>query len=905
MNIRNISLWLLCLGCVWSVEAQESKRAMTFDDLVGWNRISDKTISGNGKWVAVQLEPWEGNSTVQLFQAKGKEAAVFPSGSRPVFTPSGDYLLITEQPTKEVLDSLKLRKVKKDKFPKNKLIIYKNVTGDTQVIDSLKSYKMPEWGDWIAWQRDVKDSVLYLRQADGGRAVQFPSVTNYKFSKEGNTLLYVSQKGKERKESGVYTFNPQVGSSATLYEGPGEVKKAAVSKTGDRVAFILDSRPDSTATSRLSLWFSDNHALAQKIAEEGNDAFPQGWVINEYTEPYFSDSGERLFFATYPRPLQKDTTVLDEYRPKVHIWNWQEEKQYTQQLVDKEQDRKKGYLATYHPATGSIIQLATLEVPDITLAKKGDAPFALASTTRPYSREQMWEGRSLRDIYKVDLSTGEKELLKKAFITSMRLSPEGKYGYWYNPQDSSWYARSFDTEKEVRLTFPSWFKAYDEDNDVPDYADSYGIAGWTEDDGRVLIYDKFDIWQFDPAGVESAENLTVDGRTRNQSYRLIKLDKEQTYVDTRRPQLLSMFDYTTKGSGYYSAKLSSPAAPKELLAGNFLLKTPVKAKNSDAVIYTAESFERFPDVLLSDLRFKKSLQLTHANPQQSDINWGTAELVKWTSLDGIPLEGVLYKPADFDSTRQYPMIVNFYERNADNYHAYRQPEPHRSTIDYHFYNSHDYIIFNPDVRYKDGHPGQSAYNSIVPGVNMLLERGYIDPRRIGAQGHSWGGYQVADLATRTPLFAAIESGAPVVNMFSAYGGIRWGTGRNRSFQYEHGQSRIGKTPWEAPELYRENSPLFNMDKVQTPILIMANDNDGHVPWYQGIEYFVALKRLNKPVWLLNYTGEPHWPMRMANRIDFQKRMFQFFQHYLNNRPMPEWMKEGVPAVEQEYKLGYE
>jgi dipeptidyl aminopeptidase/acylaminoacyl peptidase len=192
----------------------------------------------------------------------------------------------------------------------------------------------------------------------------------------------------------------------------------------------------------------------------------------------------------------------------------------------------------------------------------------------------------------------------------------------------------------------------------------------------------------------------------------------------------------------------------------------------------------------------------------------------------------------------------------------------------------------------------------MSGVTALIAKGYVDEKAIGAQGHSWGGYQDAYLATRTNLFAAIESGAPVVNMFSAYGGIRWGSGLNRSFQYEHGQSRIGKSIWESPLRYLENSPLFDMDKVQTPILIMANDKDGHVPWYQGIEFFVALKRLQKPAWLLNYTGEPHWPVRMANKMDFQKRMFQFFEHYLHAQPMPKWMSEGVPAVDRDFELGY-
>ena len=192
----------------------------------------------------------------------------------------------------------------------------------------------------------------------------------------------------------------------------------------------------------------------------------------------------------------------------------------------------------------------------------------------------------------------------------------------------------------------------------------------------------------------------------------------------------------------------------------------------------------------------------------------------------------------------------------------------------------------------------------MPGITSLIAKGYVNEKAIGAQVHSWGGYQVAYLATRTRLFAAIESGAPVVNMLSAYGGIRWGSGLNRSMQYEHGQSRIGGNIWEMPLQYIENSPLFNMDKVTTPILIMHNDADGHVPWYQGIEYFIALKRLQKPAWLLNYTGEPHWPMRLANRIDFQKRMFQFFHHYLQNAPMPKWMNEGVPAVDQDFELGY-
>src|SRR5690606_12922672 len=117
--------------------------------------------------------------------------------------------------------------------------------------------------------------------------------------------------------------------------------------------------------------------------------------------------------------------------------------------------------------------------------------------------------------------------------------------------------------------------------------------------------------------------------------------------------------------------------------------------------------------------------------------------------------------------------------------------------------------------------------------------------------------QTSYLVTQTDLFAAAESGAPVSNMISAYGGIRWGTGMSRQFQYEQTQSRIGGTPWQYPLRYMENSPIFFADKVRTPVLILHNDQDGAVPWYQGIEYFMALRRLGKEAYLFNYVGEDH------------------------------------------------
>lgn len=891
--------FVACLGSLSPAFAQNASKSLTVDDLVTWQRITDREISDNGKWVACKMEPWEGDATVYLYAAQGQETATFSPADKFAFSASSGYLVVTQTPGKSTVDSLKVLKTKEDKMPMNTLVIY-SVAGKKETIDSLKTFKLADEADWIAYQRGRKDSTLYVRSLDGSKTFQFPTVTDFQFAKKSGMLYYTSA---AEGEAGIFTLNPEKGSPALIKEGKGVFKQTTFDEKGERLAFLYCADKDSSYKA-LSLWLSEHNAPAKEIATRGNKAFPAEWVINENGMLQFSKSASRLFFGTSPEPRQKDTTQLAENRPNVQVWSWDEPVQYTVQNYNKEKDLKKSYQAVYNLGNGSIFQLANEELPNIQLGNEGDAALALLSTSRPYSLSSMWEARTRSDYYTVSLDNGERKQIAQADYGRFRLSPQGKYAYWYGETDSCWYTIALAEGKRYRLTTPESFPAWDEENDVPNHPYAHGAAGWTANDQNLLIYDRYDIWKFDPTAATSPINLTVNGRKEKLSYRLEQLDKEARFIDLGKPQLLKGFNETTKGYGFYNARLSAPAAPKTLLAGNYMLRSINKAKNTDDVIYTMETFRQYPDIHYSTLAFKKSVQLTHGDKQQEGFIWGTAELVSWISLDGRPLEGVVYKPANFDPNKKYPMMVNFYERNSETLYNYRMPEPHRSTIDYHLYNSNEYVIFNPDIRYVDGYPGESCYNCLMPGITMMIAKGYINEKGIGAQGHSWGGYQVAYLATRTNLFSAIESGAPVVNMFSAYGGIRWGSGMARSFQYEHTQSRLGATPWSSPLRYLENSPLFTMDKVQTPILIMHNDADGHVPWYQGIEYFVAMKRLGKPCWLLNYTGEPHWPMHMANRIDFQRRMFQFFNHYLKNQKMPKWMSEGVPAVEQPFELGY-
>lgn len=913
----------------------QGKKAMTIDDLVTWNRISERVISDDGTLMAFKTEPSQGDPVITLFDGNGVLKATFGCATGAAISADSRFLFFTIKPPDDEVRLLKLRKTKKEDMPADKLGIYNAATGVTDTIDHLKSYRVPsKWSGWIAWQtespkekpaspadtaargngngkvRKPKNEsadngyTLFIRNLTSGLTDTVRFVTEYLFAAEAEKLMYATTGEDSIRQPGVAIIDLKKGEKIMLYTGKAKYRQLTMDKKGERAAFIISFDEKDKAGNSYSLCSWNGKGLATVAATKGTAGMPEGWIINENAKLSFAGNSPRLFFGTSPGYKIRDTTVLEEDRANVDVWHWSEATLHSAQVIRKGRDSKKTYTAVYHTDRGMVVQLATTEMPDIQLPPEGNGTMALGLSSLPYELESMWKGDAAWDLWTVDINTGTAVRIKKNLGARPGFSPGGRYLSWYNGADSSWYSYDVTAGKETRLTTPSILRVWDELNDVPDLPGSYPAAGWLKDDRAFLVSDRYDIWSLDPLASRPPQNITGNGREKGIRYRLLDLDPEDEYIDPTDKQYLIGVNETTRAEAFYSVDIRKKDVPVMLAGGDFSLGTPVKARKADRLIYTREDFRMFPDYLLTDLSFSNEKRLTDANPQQKDYLWGTAELVRWTSLDGRELEGLLYKPENFDPKKKYPMIVNFYERSSTELNRHKIPEPGRSTIDYHYYTSNGYLIFNPDVSYVDGYPGQSAYNCVMPGIMSLIGKGFVDEKRIGAQGHSWGGYQVAYLATRTNLFAAIESGAPVVNMYSAYGGIRWESGLNRSMQYEHQQSRIGATIWEAPHLYWENSPLFAIEKVNTPILIMANDQDGAVPWYQGIEFFIAMRRLGKPAWLLNYNGEPHWAQKLPNRIDFQKRMAQFFNHYLKGEPMPVWMKDGVPATEKEFTLGY-
>jgi dipeptidyl aminopeptidase/acylaminoacyl peptidase len=933
--MKNALILITFLFFAESVFAQSVKKPLTHKDILKWERITETVISNNGKFIVYKQEPWKGDPTLKITTPKAEEIISVKCGTDAQITFDSKFVVFTLKPAEDTIRQLKLKKTKKEDLPINKLAIFYLETRKTDTIEKLISVKVPEkWASWIAWQTEVpKDTTkkakaeaegkakaeakkedekvypLFVKNFKTGVTNEFPAVSSYLFAEEKEVLVFISEGKDSTFEAGVYVLNLPENSTQKIFDGKGKFKELTVNITGEKVAFIGDISEKKKDAANYSLYYWNKTEKALEILNNANPAITEKWEISENGRLSFSENGNRLFFGTAPKKAPKDTTILEEEIPVLDIWHWNEEELQSAQIVNKNRDLKKSYLAVFHLDSEKAVQLETQVFSGIRQIKKGDSDKLVAWSNRPYAVQSMWEGSPERnDFYLVDINSGEAKIFKKDSRATPQVSPGGKYLYWYNAIDTSWYSYHIQTEKEFKITSPATVQCADELNDVPNFPDGYRAAGWLENDEAFLVYDRFDIWKVHPENQEKPINLTQNGRQKNISYRLVKFDEEpgsrrvgsgdEKGINPKEPLFLTGHNEITRADGYYLIDLNKSATQKELISGNFKLNTPKKAKDAEVIVFTKEDFQTYPNLLATDLSYKKQQKISNAAPQQKDFIWGTAELVSWTSLDGRKLEGTLHKPENFDPTKNYPMIVNFYEKSSQTLFSYRMPEPHRSTIDYHYYTSNGYLVFNPDIYYKEGYPGEDAFNCVMPGVTALIEKGFVDEKHIGAQGHSWGGYQVAYLATRTNLFAAIESGAPVVNMISAYGGIRWTTGLNRSFQYEHQQSRIGKSIWESPLRYIENSPIFTLDKINTPILIMHNDDDGAVPWYQGIEFFTGLRRLQKPAWLLNYNEADHWPTKLRDKHDFQIRMAQFFDHYLKGEPMPKWMKDGIPAVEK-------
>jgi len=860
------------------------------DSMIKISRIkSYKTPEKGSGWIAYQME-----KTLPDTSAKKKPVPDSLKARIDMLTKLADSLI------RKSLDSVKGKIDKEEVIAAAKKAvkeIYKKAD-DTQAAEEITD---AEGDDVPGATAAAEGTDLFVRNLNTGAIRSFKMVSEYLFDEKGKQLLIEITKNSKDSNSKalVLMYHLTTGVTDTVMKAMNDAKNFVFDENGNQLAFVAERDSSRKSLQKYyKLWYYKlNTDSAVVIAHKNSVGMKIGSTVSENATPLFSKDGQKLFFGTAPIQPAKDTTLVDFELARLDIWHYNDDYLQPQQLKQLQQEMRRSYMAVTKPGSNEIVQLGTEDAENILLVDEGNADWVLAQSTKGFRSSLQWEGRTKSVAYIINTNTAARTQIKNNSFGNYMASPRGNYVYWYNPELKHYFTYNVANGTIKNITEKIKVPLYDTENDVPDFPRAAGSTGWVSADEYFLVNDEFDIWQVDPNGKEEPKNITNGfGRKNKTAFDYIRLDPEKRFLEPGENILLAGQNKLNKQAGYYLKKIDVISDPVKQGMGAYANGPLLKAKSAGQYLVqrsTPAASELFYGSTPSD-----AIAVTNIAAQQSDYNWLTSELVHWKMFDGKMSEGILYKPQNFDPKKKYPVIFYFYERNSDGLYNYRAPAPSASTINIPYFVSNGYLVFDPNIYYKTGEPGQSAYNSVVSAAKYLATMPWVDAANMGIQGQSWGGYQVAYLVTKTNMFRAAGAGAPVANMTSAYGGIRWGAGINRQFQYEKTQSRIGATLWQRPDLYLKNSPLFAADKINTPLLLMHNDADGSVPWYQGIEMFTALKRLNKKVWMLQYNGEDHNLVERKNRKDLSVRLSQFFDYYLKGAKPANWIKDGLPATEK-------
>lgn len=943
LSRRPIALLALATLLPLALGAQAvAKRPLTQDTYDLWRAIQQPTLSADGRWAVYTLSPTlgDGELVVRATSSSTEHRVARGWTGRPLTTVSGTpfssqaaqvtadsrHVLFLKYPPKAEMDSARLRRARPADQPRTKLAILTLATGAVTTIDRVRGFQLArDGGRFVAYQVDVDTTAaaggagaartdstrpaarrkdagapLVLRELATGTEVRVEGVTNYTLDQGERWLVYSVTGADSLGVDGAYVRELATGVVTPLKVATGNYRALAVDEAGTQVAFVTDADEWKREKPRFTLYHAPLGAARTRSGPTvatvavAAGAVGGGLRIAERGRVEFVKAGGVLQFGVQPVPLDSIPTDSLADKAIVDLWHWRDARPQPMQRLQANADRNRAYTAVFHVATRQMRRVANDSMPNLQLSDDGRT--AVLVTNVPYEMDAI-AGEGGNDIHVVNTVTGASRLVAKRVRGSGQLSPSARYVIWW--EQGAWHAHDIVSNRTRDLTTAISGVAFEREiHDTPSEPTPWGVGGWTANDGRVLIYDRYDIWEVDASGVSAARNLTDGvGRKQNLTFRLIDLEPEERAYDPTQPLNLRTFDNATKHAGVYRDRVGGTMPPEKVMMAPKSWPVLQKARRAEQYLATRADYREYPD-LWTGPAFDRLERISDAMPEQATYSWGDVELVKWSNTDGVAMEGLLYKPEGFDPARQYPMVVYFYEQLSDGLYNYVRPAG-RNVVNAPVYTSLGYLVFMPNIHYTPGYPGPSSVKSIVPGVQALIARGIAHPKKIGITGQSWGGYQTSYVITQTQLFAAAVPNATVVNMTSAYGGIRWASGVERAIvNYERGQSRIGGSLWEYPERYIENSPLFYLDRVSTPVLFMANDNDGAVPWYQGIEYFVAMRRLGKEAYMVNYNGDEHNPRKYANQKDIDRRMQEFFAAKLQGAPEPDWMKRGIPFLEK-------
>ncbi len=929
------------------VVTDSERRPIGIPDILAWKRIGSATVSKDGAWFAYRLSPNEGDGEVVLRSTADEAEHRFPVGEAPrfggsvVFSEDSRWLAFTVYP-----DRAAAKRLEKEKEPaRNKVGLVELASGELTEFEDVQAFRFAgEAGGWIALHRyapqgllggrnngeRARGSDLLLHDLEGGTQLSIGNVSEFAFDESGRWLAWlIDTDGKAG--NGVQLRNMQSGVVRVLESDEAVYRSLNWSDEGDGLAALKGVEDEDYEEPLYSVvGFKDfgSRGPTKIVYDPSEDQdFPEGMTISPNRAPEWTEPLDAILFGIHEaalkegaeeegeeeadeevegegegeedeeeRPARRGEDEEAEEKPDLVIWHWQDERLQSMQQVQEGRDKEWSYLSLYRVAEDRFIRLADDDVRQVTASAKGR--WAIGYDDDDYELMGNLDGRRFRDVYAIDMHSGERTLALESNRWAFGLAPDGSHLLYYRDGQFHTYEMAGGRHYTISQEVPTSFINTENDRPVVD-PPIYPI-GWTSDSRFVLLYDNWDIWKVAAHG-DRGVNLTVNGQAEGIRYRRrFRLDPDEEGIDLSKPVYLAPYGEWTKKAGL--GRINRGRLGVEMLmwddAGYGSL---VKAEDADTYLFTRDTYEDYPNYHVTDASFRRPRQIADANPQQSEFNWTAGSmLLDYESEHGDRLQAALHLPADYEEGKSYPTIVYIYERMSQTLNRYTTPSA--SGFNKSVYTSNGYAVLMPDITYRVDDPGMSAVWCVLPALEAAIETGVVDPERVGLQGHSWGGYQTAFLITQTDAFAAALAGAPLTNMISMYSSIYWNTGSANQPIFESSQGRFSGGYWEVPEAYMRNSPVYFAENVTTPLLLLHNDEDGAVDWNQGIEYFNTLRRLEKPVVMLQYVGENHGVRKPANQKDYTVRMREFFDHYLKGEPAPDWWTEGVPHLEMEEHL---
>jgi dipeptidyl aminopeptidase/acylaminoacyl peptidase len=899
--------------------------AMTLQDILAWKSIGSAELSADGNWFMYRLSPLEGESEIVIRETKADKEHRFPIGEAPRFGASARTGFSSDSKWAAFLSypgSKDMKTLRKEKKRVTTTAVLVNLaTGEKMEFEKVRGLAFSgENPGFLALHRYAPESQekekdkwtgsdLVLRELATGKEVNVGNVAEYAFDKNGRRLAVVID-AQGQAGNGIQLRDMASGAVISLDNDKATYKALSWTEKGEAFA-ALKGKEDKGYEDKL--WsvvayegFQDPKGPRKTVYDPAGDkSFPEGMTVSPNRAPAWTESFDAILFGIQEAKKKKDTDkkdvakegppappagppdASDEDIPDLVIWHGLDKRLQSQQQVQAQSDQNYSYLAEYRVNKEKVfIRLADDDLRQVEPAPKHR--FAVGQDTREYELDANLDGRRFADIYAIDMKTGARTLaLKKNRYYFGTLYDGGHFLYY---DDGHFYTFDMTTGQSVNITkdVPASFVNEDNDQNVvkpPDFP-----VGSAKDGLNVLLSDGWDIWSVPVRGGGKGVNLTVNGAKDKIRYRRARIDPEEKAIDLDQPQYVAAYGEWTKKAGIGRIEKSKPG-PAMLLWEDAGFGGLAKAKKAEVFVYTRDTFKDYPDYYVTDALLKNGRKITEANPQQKDVQWSSGRmLLDYTSAKGDKLQAALFLPANYEKGRKYPTLVYYYEKMSQQLNRYAQPSA--NGFNKSVYTSNGYAVLMPDITYKINDPGMSAVWCVLPALDAAVAAGVVDRSKVGLQGHSWGGYQTAFLITQAD-FAAAVAGAPLTNMISMYSSIYFNTGSANMAIFESSQGRFKGGYWDNLEAYQRNSPVYYAERVKTPLIILHNDKDGAVDWNQGIEYYNTLRRLKKPVIMLQYVGENHGLQKPANQKDYTVRMKEFFDHYLMGKPAPAWYTEGV------------